>query len=69
MGEAATVESLTPGRRIEVRSRFERSWSRGFEVAEVTSDGYRVRRLSDATVLPVVFDRTDVRRERARGVW
>jgi hypothetical protein len=69
VGEGANVETLTPGRRIEVRSRFDRTWSRGFEVAEVTSGGYRVRRLSDATVLPVVFDTKDVRREHARGQW
>ncbi len=69
MGESAPVDRLQPGRRVEVRSRFERSWARGFEVAEATADGYRIRRLSDGAVLPVVFDAQDVRRERKRGLW
>jgi hypothetical protein len=69
VGEAATIENLQPGRKIEVRSRFDHSWARGFEVAEVMSGGYRIRRLSDGAVLPVVFDAEDVRRERKSGLW
>jgi hypothetical protein len=67
LDEAATVHNLQPGGKIEVRSRFDRSWARGFEVAEVMSGGVRVRRLSDGAVLPVVFGADDVRRERERG--
>ena len=50
------------GTSIEVRSRFREAWSRGFEVAEATQDGYWVRRLSDRYVLPVEFVGSDVRR-------
>ena len=62
-------ERLKPGTRVEVRSRFEARWSRGFEVAEVLPEGYRLKRLSDLTVLPVEFEFDDVRRERKQGLW
>ena len=38
-----------------MRTGFDRSWSRGFVVVEVTDIGYRLRRESDASLLPVVF--------------
>ena len=61
---------LKPGTHVEVRSRFDRGWKRGFEIAEVIdSGGYRVRRLSDGAVLPVPFDVEDVRRTQRRGTW
>ena len=65
---------VTPGTRIEVRSRFEDHWSRGFEISEVVNndgrDRYRVRRRSDGSVLPVLFDGDDVREERRRPpIW
>lgn len=63
-------EFLKPGTRVEVRGRFDGTWSRGFEVAEVLPDGYRLKRLSDGTVLPVEFDVDDVRKEKRRqGMW
>lgn len=63
-------ERLKPGVRVEVRSRFEDRWSRGFEVAEVTAEGYLLKRLSDMAVLPVEFSPEDVRRERKKqGLW
>ena len=49
------------GASIEVRGRFRGEWSRGFEVAEATHDGYWVRRISDRYVLPVEFSAHDVR--------
>jgi hypothetical protein len=56
-----------------VRSRFEDKWSRGFEVSEIVNtsgqDRYRVRRRSDGTILPVLFDEIDLREERHRGTW
>ena len=54
-----------------MRSRFDQQWARGFEVAETSEHGYRVRRLSDGRVLPVEFDAADVRQERRRrdGLW
>ena len=61
---------LAPGTKVDVRNRFQGTWVRGFEVAEATPAGYRIRRLSDGSVLGDVFSRDDVRRERRRqGFW
>jgi hypothetical protein len=61
---------LAAGTPVEVRRRFDFSWARGFEVAEVRNDGYTVRRKSDGTVLPAVFVYDDVRAERHRqAMW
>jgi hypothetical protein len=39
-------------------------------VAEFTDGGYRIRRLSDGSILGDFFTRDDVRRERSRqGFW
>ena len=46
-----------------MRNRFQGTWVRGFEIAEVTDDGYRIRRMSDGSVLGELFSRDDVRRE------
>jgi len=73
MGEAGPLgepgRHLRPGQRVEVRSRFDRAWSTGFEVASAETDGYALRRLSDGAVLPIRFSRVDLRRERAGGFW
>jgi len=64
--------SVRPGTRVEVRSRFEAAWSRGFEVAErvdAARPRYRVRRRSDGSILPVLFEEDDLREERRRGTW
>jgi hypothetical protein len=64
---------VKPGTRVEVRSRFESRWSRGFEI--VTCDDaqgdcrYPVRRRSDGSILPVLFDEDDLREERRRQTW
>lgn len=70
---------MQPGTRVEVRSRFEPSWSRGFEVAEVVDEhddpsidgrAYRVRRRSDGEVLPALFSEEELREERkGRSMW
>jgi hypothetical protein len=65
---------VEPGTRIEVRARFDRAWARGFEVAEQLPEGdgwrYRVRRRSDGSILPVLFDADDVRKERSKNdMW
>jgi hypothetical protein len=64
---------MRSGTRVEVRSRFEMAWSRGFEVVEqVAADRglrYRLRRRSDGSILPVLFDETELREERRRGTW
>ena len=65
----ATRPALEPGTRVEVRSEFDRSWASGFEVAEVTADGYRVRRRSDGHVLPVAIAADGVRKERKNSMW
>ncbi len=55
---------------MDVRNRFVGSWSHGFEIAERTPGGYRVKRLSDGSVLPDVFASEDVRLERRKqGLW
>ena len=62
---------MVPGTPVEVRRRFDFSWARGFEVAEICDEGYTLRRKSDGTVLPAVFVFDDVRPERAHrpGMW
>ncbi len=61
---------LAPGTRIDVRDRFVGAWSHGFEVAEPGDGGYRIRRLSDGSVLPDVFPDDDIRPERKKqGLW
>ena len=50
---------------IEVRTRFDGAWVRGFEVAEETARGdqtaLRLRRRSDGSVLPTWFTPDEVR--------
>ena len=64
---------MGPGTRVEVRSRFEQRWSRGFEIFDVVREqdreGFRVRRRSDGSVLPALFDPDDVREERRNKMW
>ena len=66
---------MRPGTRVEVRSRFESRWARGFEVADtVETDGqtepmYKVRRRSDGAILPVDFAEGDLREENRRSTW
>jgi len=67
-GEVPKV--LEEGTRVDVRDRFEGRWTNGFVVAEATGDTYRLRRLSDDSVLPGYFAHDSVRRERRRrGTW
>jgi len=58
---------IGPGTRVEVRSGYGTSWARGFEVADVDTEGsgeqYLVRRVSDGHVLPEAFDSDSLRRE------
>ncbi len=61
---------MRPGTRVEVRSSFDGTWVRGFEVAATDPDGsVRLRRLSDGEVLPTPFPADAVRRERKRETW
>ena len=61
------AEELSPGDKVEVRSRFNAQWARGFEVVDVTENRVRVRRSSDGEILPAEFDEDDVRRARKRA--
>ncbi|MHB8328051.1 MAG: hypothetical protein ACYDD6_00230 [Acidimicrobiales bacterium] len=71
MATDVAPEAITTGTRVDVRSRFVGAWSRGFEVVErVDATGYRVRRLSDGSVLPDVFEDADIRPERRKqALW
>ncbi len=68
-----TMEHVKPGTRVEVRSRFESQWSRGFEVVDCDhaqeQARYQVRRRSDGSILPVTFSEDDLREERRRQTW
>jgi len=67
MSSANDFGSVDCGTRVEVRSRFDRRWVGGFEIAEPIGEpraGYRIRRRSDRSVLPVVFSPEDVREDR-----
>jgi hypothetical protein len=68
-GDATANDDLRPGRKVEVRNRFDGSWSGGFEVVEEVDVGYRVRRRSDAAVLPGVFRGDELRPEGGRRRW
>ncbi|MHB8663696.1 MAG: hypothetical protein ACYDH6_13515 [Acidimicrobiales bacterium] len=64
------AELLAHGARVEVRSRFDGRWIRGYEIDRCDHGGYTVRRLSDDSVLPVVFTPEEIRLERRRtGLW
>jgi hypothetical protein len=64
---------VQPGTRVEVRSRFDQRWARGFEIEEQVVDQsgrrYRVRRRSDNSVLPALFVFDDVREEKHKSMW
>ena len=55
-------ESFVVGTRVDVRGRFLRTWSGGFQVADANASGYWLRRTSDASMLPSPFAPRDVRR-------
>ncbi|MEX2256781.1 MAG: hypothetical protein WEC34_15180 [Acidimicrobiia bacterium] len=71
---------MEPGTRVEVRTRFDQHWTRGFEVADVRSvegegEGgggarYLIRRRSDDSVLPSEFASDEIRSEKmGRSMW
>ena len=64
------ASGLAAGTKVEVRTSFDRSWARGFEVVEALGEAaYLVRRLSDDVILPVALPADDVRRERSSSYW
>lgn len=61
---------LASGTRVEVRIKLDAvRWAKGFEVVDAQPSGYRLRRLSDGEIMPVVFAADDVRAERKRSTW
>jgi hypothetical protein len=57
-------ETLLSSNEIEVRTRFDGRWVRGFEIAANDLDSYLIRRRSDGTVLPFAFAADEIRRAR-----
>ena len=57
------------GEQVEVHTKFNNSWAEGFEIAEVCSDGYRVRRRSDGAMLPDLTGESDVRPLAMDRTW
>jgi hypothetical protein len=53
---------LRAGSTVEVRLRFDRSWARGFTVADVGEPGIVLRRVSDGSLIPASFQPSEVRR-------
>lgn len=54
-------ESIEVGDEVDVHTQFSDSWVPGFEIAEVIPEGYRVRRLSDGSLLPGYTSESDLR--------
>lgn len=53
---------LRVGTRIDVHTRYELGrWAPGFTIAEVRSDGYRIRRASDGAVLDETIRSDEIR--------
>lgn len=69
VGGSPQRDLLEAGAAVEVHTGFDRSWASGFDVAEITDIGYRLRRHSDGTTLPTVFPFEDVRKERKKSLW
>lgn len=64
MGEgdfADGLDMIDVGSPVMVRTRYTGAWVAGFEVAGLLDDGYRIRRLSDGSVLSHVVALEDVR--------
>ena len=59
---------VDPGTEVEVQIAFDRSWSTGFVVTQVTDSGYILRRASDASELPRPIP-LDAVRHRRRSMW
>jgi hypothetical protein len=46
---------------VEVRTKYTETWAPGFEIADETCEGYRVRRVSDGVLLPGHFHSDEIR--------
>jgi hypothetical protein len=63
---SSSEDAFSVGTAVDVRDRFRRSWSRGFEITEAAQGGYRLLRVSDRYPIPMLFHADDVRRS-SRG--
>lgn len=52
---------MAAGTPVDVKNRYIRSWSSGFEVAAHVESGYLIRRMSDGSILPDVLGFDEVR--------
>ncbi len=52
---------LEVGMRVDVRNRFDNTWTSGFEIEALGVENCQVRRSSDGTLLPVWFSAEDIR--------
>lgn len=61
------------GDRVEVRSRFDQRWSRGFLIADILEVNgrlqFQIQRRSDNSLLPTLFTSEEVREEKKRETW
>ena len=55
---------LPHGTRVEVKSRFDGKWARGFAIEHGNAEGYTVRRELDGVLLPERFPADEVRIEK-----
>jgi hypothetical protein len=66
MSDDLRTDPFPPGTRVRVRTRFDESWSSLLEVAAVAGRererAYRVRRVSDGTMLPAAYAADDLLR-------
>lgn len=53
--------TMRKGNIVEVKNNFTGKWSKGFEIAEVEQNRYRLRRLSDGSIIPYRFTSRDLR--------
>jgi hypothetical protein len=60
----ATEDAIRPGDEIDVWCRSLRRWSSGFVALREDADGWRVRRRSDLSELPLAFSAMEIRRAR-----
>src|SRR3954468_11653510 len=63
---ATLAGSLAVGSRVAVHTRLGQ-WSSGFEVAEAMARGYRLRHISDGSVLPFEFEFDELRPDPVGG--
>jgi hypothetical protein len=69
MGELTGLRTrrFVPGMEVEVRTRYLRNWTAGFDVTRVTEHHVELRRRSDGAVLPLWFLPDDLRPSARSG--